>query len=302
MKTTTMLRNELKEKTTVVVPGCYDALSARIVEKVGFKAAYLSGFALEATFLGAPDVNLTTMTEIAAISSRITDVIKIPLLADGETGFGGPLQVRRAVKLYEKAGLAGFHIEDQAFPKKGGSLAGRALIPIDEMLGKIHAAQEARQDKDFLVIARTDGRDVSFEEAVKRANAYLETGADMVMVLPLSSDELERFPKLVNGPLMICVSDHRPYTVIPVKEYEKFGYKMVWFILSELYVVGKALLELWEHVMKTGTTKEFVESGKMLTLKEATDLLGLPEFRDFEIKHLPKSEVEARYGKRQWGV
>lgn len=302
VKTTKVLRNLLEERKTLALAGCYDALSAKVAEKAGFEALYLSGFALSATFLGMPDVNVSTMTEIAMLASRITNVIRVPLITDGETGFGGPLQVRRTVMEYEKAGLAGFHIEDQAYPKKGGSLAGRALIPIDEMVGKIQAALEARQDKDFLVIARTDGRDISFEESVRRANAYIEAGADVVMVLPLNSEEVEQYPKLVRGPVLILVSDHRPYTVIPLKKYEEYGYKMVWFILSELYVVGKALTELWEHVMITGTTKEFVDKGRMLTIKEATDLLGLPEYRDFELKYLPKREVEERYGKKQWGV
>lgn len=302
MKATAMLRKLLKEKRTLLLPGCYDALSARVIEKVGFEAAYLSGFALEGTLLGMPDVNLTTMTEISGIASRITDAIKIPLIADGETGFGGPLQVRRAVKEYEKAGIAGFHIEDQAFPKKGGSIAGRTLISIDEMVGKVQAALEAREDKDFVVIARTDARDISFEEAVKRANAYLEAGADLAMVIPSSEEDVRRFPKEINGPIVTTMSDHRPYMVIPIDEYEKLGYKMVLYILSELYVVGKALLELWEHVKKTGTTKAFVEGGKMLTIKEFTDLVRLPELRDFEMKYLPKKEVETRYGKKQWGA
>lgn len=302
MKTTAMLRKLLKEKKTLLIPGCYDAYSARIVEKVGFEAAYLSGFALESTLLGMPDVNLTTMTEISGVASHITDVIKIPLIADGETGFGGPLQVRRTVREYEKAGLAGFHIEDQVYPKKGGSIAGRTIIPVDEMIGKIQAALEARQDKDFLIIARTDAIDVSFKEAVNRTNAYVEAGADLVMVIPSSAEEVKRFPKEVNGPLLVCMSDHRPYMVIPFTEYENLGYKIVMFILSELYVVGKALFELWEHVMKTGTTKALIEGGKMLTINELADLLRLPEIRDFETKYLPKREIELRYGKKQWGV
>lgn len=302
MKSTQVLRDLLDERKIVPFGGCYDAFSARVAEKAGFEALYLSGFALSAAYLGMPDVNLMSMTEIATIASRITDVIKVPLIADGETGFGGPLQLRRTVRLYEKAGLAGFHIEDQVYPKKGGSLAGRALVSTEEMVGKIKAATDARQDKDFLVIARTDARDISFDESVTRANAYLEAGADIAMVLPQNSEEVEKYPKVVKGPTLILVSDHRPYTVLPVQEFEKMGYKMVWFILSAAYAAGKALTELWETVMKTGSTKEFVEKGRMLTINEVTDLLELPEHRDFETKYMPKSEVEARYGKKQWGV
>lgn len=301
LKPTVVLKKLMERDEILVIPGCYDALSAKIIEKVGFEAAYLSGFALEATLLGKPDVNLTTLTEIATTASHVTSAVKIPVIADAETGFGGPLQVARTVKEYERAGLAGLHIEDQRAPKKGGSIAGRDIIPAEEMVGKIKAALEARDDPDFLIIGRTDARDISFDEEVRRANLYAEAGADAILLFPQTSEEVTKLPKLVDASLIINVNEYREYTMLSVNELQELGWKMVWFILSELFVATRALTDLWTYLKKTGTTKGFRGSGEMASFKEVTDLVGLAETRDFEKRFSSKEEVEKRYARKQWG-
>jgi len=177
MKATTKLRQLLRGEEIIVVPGIWDGISAKVMEKAGFPAAVISGFALEATTLGGPDVSLLSFGEILDRGFRIAGAVDIPVIIDGETGFGGPIQVARTIKDFEKAGLAGIHIEDQVSPKKCGSLLTKSVIPIPEAVAKIKAAVDARTDPDFIIIARTDADVISFDAVVERCNLFLEAGA-----------------------------------------------------------------------------------------------------------------------------
>jgi 2-methylisocitrate lyase-like PEP mutase family enzyme len=194
----TLARGEM-----IVAPGVYDGLMARLVARAGFRAAYMTGAGTAASH-GLPDYGLLTMTEMVANAARITAAADVAVIADADTGFGNELNVTRAVREYERAGVAAIHIEDQGFPKKCGHLDNKVIVPLDEFLPKIRAAVAARTDPDFKIIARTDSRaPIGFDEAIARANAALGAGADIAFIeAPRTLEEIRAVPKLVNGPCL----------------------------------------------------------------------------------------------------
>ena len=195
---------EAMKRGMVAAPGCYDCVGARAIERAGFDAVYMTGAGTAAS-LGYPDYGIVTMTEMAENAGRIARAIKMPVIADADTGYGNELNVIRTVREYEMRGVAGIHIEDQDFPKKCGHLEGKVIIPLDDYVAKIRAAVSAKTDPDFLIIARTDSRAVlGYEEAIRRANAAIEAGADMAFVeAPQTLEETANVPKLVKGPCLL---------------------------------------------------------------------------------------------------
>src|SRR6266576_4396590 len=194
MPATTHLRELLAGPDMLVVPGAYDALSARLIAQAGFPAVYMTGFGTAASVLGQPDVGLLTMSEMVSRAAAIASVVAdLPLIADADTGYGNPINVRRTIREYERAGVAGLHIEDQVWPKKCCHMEGKQVIPMDEMAQKIRAAVDARQDPDFVIIARTDANAVhGLEDAIRRGKAYHEAGADVIFIeAPRSIAELQ---------------------------------------------------------------------------------------------------------------
>src|SRR5215813_2214751 len=207
MRATTRLRQLLASTRPLIVPGCYDALSARVLETVGFSAVYMTGYGTSLALLGMPDAGLATMTEMHLNARYIANAVGVPVIADADNGYGNAINVMRTVRDYIQTGVAGIHIEDQVVPKRCGHVAGRQVIPLDEAVGKFRAADKVRRamDPDFLLIARTDARGAvggSLDEAIRRANAYLEAGADMAFVEgPTSVNEVRRICKEVHGPV-----------------------------------------------------------------------------------------------------
>src|SRR5438309_2364652 len=198
MRTTTRLRELLAGPDLIVAPGAYDALSARLIAQAGFLAVYMTGFGTAASILGQPDVGLLTMSEMVSRAVALAAVIgDIPLIADADTGYGNPINVRRTIQEYERAGVAALHIEDQIWPKKCGHMEGKQVIPLPEMVQKIHAAVDARRDPDFIIIARTDANAVNgLDDALQRAKAYQEAGADVLFIeAPRSPAELQTIAK-----------------------------------------------------------------------------------------------------------
>lgn len=195
---------EAMKRGMVAAPGCYDCVGARAIERAGFDAVYMTG-AGTAAMLGYPDYGLVTMTEMADNAGRIARAIRMPVIADADTGYGNELNVIRTVREYEMRGVAGIHIEDQDFPKKCGHLEGKVIIPLDDYVAKIRAAVSAKTDPDFLIIARTDSRAVlGYEEAIRRVNAAIAAGADMAFVeAPQTLEETANVPKLVKGPCLL---------------------------------------------------------------------------------------------------
>ena len=221
------LRSLLRADGMVVAPGAYDCITARLIERAGFDAVYMTGAGTAAT-LGYPDFGLVTMSEMVANAGRIAAAVDLPVIADADTGYGNELNVVRTVREYEQVGVAGIHIEDQGFPKKCGHLDDKTVIPLDEYLAKIRAAAAARVNPDFLLIARTDSRAViGFEEAVTRMNAALKAGADMAFLeAPQTPEEVAAVPRLVKGPCLLNVVSGGKTPVLDLAEAQKLGFKL----------------------------------------------------------------------------
>ena len=209
MRKTTQLRNLLKSGEPLLVPGCYNALSGKMLDKTGFPAVYMTGYGTSLSLLGMPDAGLATMTEMHMNARYIANAVDVPVIADADNAYGNAINVIRTVHEYIQTGVAAIHIEDQIIPKRCGHVAGRRVIPIDEAVGKYRAAVSARDemDPDFMIVARTDARGAhggSMDDAINRANAYLDAGADMAFVEgPTSVAEVERICKEVKGPIFI---------------------------------------------------------------------------------------------------
>ncbi len=220
-------RELLRRDGMVVAPGAYDCITARLIERAGFDAVYMTGAGTAAS-LGYPDFGLVTMSEMVANAGRIAAAVGLPVIADADTGYGNELNVVRTVREYETAGVAGIHIEDQGFPKKCGHLEDKEIVPREDWLAKIRAAASARRSPDFLVIARTDSRAVAgFDEAVARANAAIAAGADMAFVeAPQTIEEVAAVPRLVKGPCLLNVVRGGKTPDLDLGEAQRMGYKL----------------------------------------------------------------------------
>lgn len=255
------------------MPGAFNALTARAIERAGFGAIYLSGAALANSLRGAPDVGLTTLSEAADHAARCAAVTTIPLISDADTGFGGPADVARTVEEFERAGLSGLHIEDQEFPKRCGHLSGKSLVPTEEFVEKIAAAVAARRDPDFLIIARTDARGVtSYDDAVTRAHAYVAAGADMIFPEALQSrGEFERFARDVSAPLLANMTEFGRTPYLSAEEFAAMGYRIVIFPVTLQRMAMKAVSEALAELKARGTQRDLL--GRMQTRQELYDLL-----------------------------
>ena len=264
---------ELIAKGTVMLPGVPNAAMARQVERAGFDAVYVSGAGMANATAGVPDIGLLTLTEVVQLAGYIADAVKIPAIVDADTGFGGAENVARTVRELERAGLAGCHIEDQEFPKRCGHLAGKDLVDVDEMVGKIRAALEARRDPDFLVVARADGRSVEdFDSTVKRARSYVGAGADAIFPEALqSADEFRDFAKEIKAPLLANMTEFGKSPLLSIQELSDFGYRMVIFPMSAFRVSMKASEEFLRDLKERGTQSDWIK--KMQTRKELYELL-----------------------------
>jgi 2-methylisocitrate lyase-like PEP mutase family enzyme len=234
----------LAEPTLTVLPGVYDALSATLVQRSGFPGAYMSGAAVSMALGGVPDLGLLTMTEMATQAARLAGVLTGPLVADADTGFGNALNVQRTVVEYERAGVAGLHLEDQTYPKRCGHLSGKSVIPCEEFVEKIGAAVEARTDADLVLIARTDARGpLGFAEAIRRANAYAAAGADLIFVeAPQSIDEIASIPTEVDGPVMFNIVENGSSPPVAFDQLVGWGYRLAIRPLALITPAVRALI------------------------------------------------------------
>jgi len=273
MKNKTARLRELISKEAVMMPGVSNAAMARQVEQVGFNAVYISGAGMANATAGVPDIGLLTLTEVTQLASYIANVVKIPAIVDADTGFGGAENVARTIQELEKAGLAGCHIEDQEFPKRCGHLAGKSIVDVEEMVGKIKAAVAVRRDPDFMIIARTDARAVEdFDRAVERAGEYLAAGADAIFPEALqSADEFRDFAKAIDLPLLANMTEFGKSPLLSFKELCDFGYKMVIFPMSAFRVAMKASEGFLHALKKAGAQSDWLD--KMQTRQELYDLL-----------------------------
>jgi len=275
---------ELMGEGIVVLPGAFNGISAKLVEKAGFKAFYISGAGLVNGVAAMPDVGLLTMSEVQTQASYIVNAVNIPCIVDGDTGFGETVNVMRMVKGLEGIGAAGVHIEDQELPKKCGHLSGKKLVSPQAMAEKIASAVEARKDPDFIIIARTDARGVEdIKNAIERANIYLEAGADVIFPEALESkEEFVTFKKEVNAPLLANMTEFGKTPLITVSEFEDIGYSIVIFPLTTFRVMIKAVQDALGKLKAEGTQKDLIE--KMLTRKELYELIDYNEYEGLDKK------------------
>lgn len=263
----------------VAVPGAFNALTARVIERLGFRAVYLSGGALSAAS-GVPDVGLLTLTEFADEARRLATATTLPLLCDADTGFGEALNVERCVRELEAAGAAGIHLEDQEFPKRCGHLSGKSLVEPERMAAKVRAATAARRDPDFVVIARTDARGVTgFDDAVRRAQLYLAAGADAIFPEALeTAEEFARFAREVPAPLLANMTEFGKGPLLTVAELGAMGYAMVLYPLTAFRAAMKAAAETLVLLRDQGHQRDALP--RMLTRAELYDLLGYQGYEE----------------------
>ncbi|BCJ86149.1 isocitrate lyase/PEP mutase family protein [Effusibacillus dendaii] len=278
------LRELLNKEGMLLAPGAFDCITARLIEQAGFEAIYMTGAGTSASRLGFPDYGLATMTEMVENAGRIAAAVQIPLVADADTGYGNELNVIRTVHEYESRNVAGIHIEDQEFPKKCGHLDNKEVIPMPEFISKIRAAAHERRNPDFLIIARTDARAViGFEEAVQRANAALEAGADMAFVeAPQTIEEIKEIPKRVNGPCLLNVVQGGKTPQINLKEAEQFGYKLA--ILPGV-LLAATVLACDDALEQIKTTHAHPTFSKNITIREKFRRFGSDEWDELRSRY-----------------
>ena len=276
------LKQLLKRNKLLVAPGCFDGLSARLVQEAGFEAAYLSGGAV-ARSMGIPDIGLVTMSESIERAVQVVSAIKIPIIADADTGYGNAINLVRSVREFERAGVAAIHIEDQITPKRCGHLDGKEVISLAEMELKLKAALAARTDPDFCIIARTDARGVNgFEDAVKRANAFAKLGVDAIFFeAPQSEEELAQIPQRVpNIPLLVNVFKGGKTPMLPMERLEKMGFRIAIYPSETQRAAIHAMRTALSTLKREGTTESIDAS--LTTFKERDKVVGLDDWNKIE--------------------
>lgn len=279
MKKTTLLKKLLKDKEILLAPGAYDVLSGKIIEKSGFKAVYMTGYGTSASVLGQPDVGLLTMSEMVERARNLAEAVDVPVLADGDTGYGNPLNVIRTVREYEKAGVCAIQLEDQVFPKRCGHMLGRKVIPKDEMVQKIKAAVDTRRDDDFVIIARTDARtNHGLEEALERGKAYEEAGADLLFIeSPESIEEMRLINKAFPDTPTLANMLEGGRTPIPSSgDLEAMGYGIAIYCTGPLYAAALAVRQYMDHLKNKKTTSDFMDH--LIAFPEFNSFIGLDEY------------------------
>jgi methylisocitrate lyase len=262
------------------MPGAFNGMSARLIEAAGFDAVYISGAGLANATVGVPDIGLLSMEEVARLGGYVAQAVQIPALIDADTGFGGPSNVARTVREFERVGLAGIHLEDQEFPKRCGHLSGKSVIPHGEMIEKIRAAVSARTDRNFLILARTDARSVEgLDRAVERAHQYLEAGADGIFPEALESpEEFAHFSREVQAPLLANMTEFGKGALLSVGELSAMGYRMVIFPQTAFRVANRAMEQCLRDLRSRGTQSDWLD--RMQTRNELYQLLGYDPLAD----------------------
>jgi methylisocitrate lyase len=273
-----MKLRELVAAGPQMVPGAFNALTARMAERAGFQAVYLSGAALSAGLAAVPDVGLLTLSEVTEQTRYITAAASMPVIVDADTGFGEAVNVERTVRMLESAGAAAIQIEDQRLPKRCGHLSGKELVRTEEMAAKVRAAVAARRDADFVIIARTDARGVTgFEDVLNRAAAYRDAGADMIFPEALeSTDEFARFRHAVTGPLVANMTEFGKSPLLPFDELASIGYALVLYPVTALRLAMQAVAAGLDELRRTGSQSRLVD--RMQTRQELYDILGYTEY------------------------
>ncbi len=282
MKTTRRLRELLAREETLMVPGACNPLTAKLIEQAGFEAVYMTGAGVTTEMLGLPDIGLATLSEMALTAKHLSNSVKIPVIADADTGYGNAINVMRTVWEYEQAGLAGLHIEDQVTPKRCGHVEGKECVSLDEFVGKVRAAVAARRDPDFVIIARTDAKaPLGFDESVKRGLACASAGADVVFPEALQTrEEFADYAKAVKAPLLANMTEFGKTPYLTAREFQELGYRIVIYAMSPTRVALRATQEFLADLKKTGTQASWVD--RMFTRKELYELIEYSRFTGYQ--------------------
>jgi 2,3-dimethylmalate lyase len=280
------LRKQLEDKKKIMVlPGVFDALSARIAEKVGFDAIFQTGYGSAATLLGMPDYGFLNAGETIDNARRIMRAVNIPVIVDVDTGYGNPLNVWRLVRDLQSLGAAGIFLEDQVWPKRCGHMIGKEVVSKDDYIMKLKAAVEARKDKDFIIVARTDARaPLGLDEAIQRGRAYHKAGADVIFIeAPRSIEELKRIAKEINAPLVANMIEEGLTPNLPSKDLLKMGYRIVVFPLSGLYAATFAIKQVFLELKNSGATQQARKM--MVTFKDFNKFVDLHKYAALEKRY-----------------
>ena len=271
-----MLLRFAERNKPLILPGAADALTARMIEELGFEAVYVTGAGVTNRHLGVPDLGLITLSELADHVEAIRNAVEIPLVVDADTGFGGPLNVRRTVQVLERRGANAIQLEDQVFPKRCGHFAGKEVIPAGEMVAKLSAALDARADDSLLIVARTDARELhGLEAALERAERYREAGADVIFVeAPQTGEELAAIGGRIPGPLLVNVVDGGVTPRLPAAELWELGFAIVLYANAALLGALAGARTVLEHLWETGSTEGVLD--RMVAWDERQRLVGKP--------------------------
>ena len=280
------IRERLADANDIIIlPGVYDALTAKIAEDVGFETAFQTGYGTSASLLGMPDFGFLNAGETLENAKRIIYSVNIPILVDIDTGYGNPLNVWKTVKDLERIGAKGIFLEDQVWPKRCGHMAGKTVIPKEEYILKLQAAIDAREDSEFIIVARTDSlAQFGIEEAIERGKEYKRIGADVIFIeAPKTIEQMELIAKEIKAPLLANMIEEGITPNLTANQLKKMGFKMVVFPLSALYSATFAIKQTLQTLKKTGTTKEL--KNKMITFQEFNDLVNLSAYNKLEKKY-----------------
>ena len=302
MKKTSALRKAIMARRAVVVPGCHDALSAKVIEACGFEAIQISGYGLAGSLLGKPDVGLVQMKDILDITWNIAQATSLPVMADVDTGGGNAVNAAWLTERLIPMGIAGLNLEDQVFPKRCGHMAGKEVIPADEMAGKIRACAEVRRrlDPDFIINARTDVFAAQgLEEAVHRCNLYLEAGADLAFIDGIKTrTDIQRAVERLEGPLSVNLMDGisgMKTELVPIPELAAMGVGRVSIPVASIMVAHKALTDFFTALKKSPTGILAGQTQWVSSFEQFTDFVGLKDYRKLEDTYLPRARLETKY-------
>jgi len=279
------LRELLRHRKAVLLPGAANALAARVIEDIGFKAIYVTGAGVANTFLGVPDIGLLSVTELASHVSAMREAVALPLIIDADTGFGNAINVSRTIQTLERSGANAIQLEDQEFPKRCGHFFGKSVISRAEMMQKIHAAVDARVDPDLVIVARTDAIAVNgFDDAMERAAAYIEAGADMIFVeAPRSREQIAEIPKRLGVPQFINIVAGGLTPMIGLGELEKMGYSIVLYANTALQASIAGMQKVLGHLKAHGSLEGV--SNQLASFEERQRIVSKPHFDDLEKKY-----------------
>ena len=276
------LARRIRARNLTIAPGVFDMISAKVADRAGFDALYMTGYGIAASHMGLPDAGLVSYSDMLGRAARICEAVRTPLIADADTGFGGLLNVHHTVRGYEAAGVAAIQIEDQEFPKKCGHAPGRRVVPLDDMLRKVEVAVEARDSDDFLIIARTDSRSsLGLDEAIRRGQGFAKAGADVVFIeAPESEDEFERIGREIDAPLLANMVEGGFSPVLPAETLARLGFAIAIFPGTGFLATAKTLEHVYGHLKTNGSSVAL--EAESFSINEMHELMGFEDVWDFE--------------------